>query len=262
MIQIHTRFLLPLAALLLAFLISLPLQAASWQQFAPVQAQIKGTPASEGLQLELPLVSEDGSAVPLSVRFTGSLAEGDQLESIRIFATANPNAEIIDFIFHDARSLADLSTRVRLNETQNVIALATSRNGRQWVAEREVRVTVSGCLMRSDEQADAGMQNPRIALPRRLQAGQPIEIRTLISHPMETGLRKAADGKLLPQNLIHNMVLELDQQPVFEARFYTGTSANPYVRLHLKTDQNAMARFRWTDQQKQQLEEAREISLR
>lgn len=245
-------------------LLSLPgtLLAAQWQSFAPVQQALQGSqPATDGLTLDLPLVSEDGSAVPLSVTFSANLPQGDSLKSLRIFSTGNPNPEVIDFIFHDPGVVADLSTRIRLNESQTVIALATSESGKTWITEREVRVTVSGCLMRSDEQADGGMQNPRIALPRRLQANQVIEIRTLINHPMETGLRRNSEGVLLPQNLIKNMQLLLDQQPALEARFYTGTSANPYVRLNLKLAASSKAAFIWQDQQGQNLIEQRELQL-
>lgn len=241
---------------------SLPAMATSWQQFAPLQQVLNGkTPEAQGLQLDLPLVSEDGSAVSLSVRFTGNLAADDALVSIRIFATGNPRAEVIDFLFQDASAIADLSTRIRLNESQTVIALATSRSGKHWVVERDVRVTVSGCLMRSDEQADGGMQNPRIALPRRIQKGQVFEVRTLLNHPMETGLREGPDGRLLPQNLVKSLQVQLAGQPAFETRFHSGTSANPYVRFNLNVQNNTTARFIWTDQQDRQLVEQRDLQL-
>lgn len=248
--------------LVVACAFSLPALAASWQQFAPVQQALNGqAPETQGLQLDLPLVSEDGSAVPLSVRFTGNLAADDSLASIRIFATGNPRVEVIDFLFQDASAIADLSTRIRLNESQAVIALATSRSGRHWVVERDVRVTVSGCLMRSDEQADGGMQNPRIALPRRIQKGQTFEVRTLLNHPMETGLREGSDGRLLPQNLVRSLQVQLDGQPVFETRFHSGTSANPYVRFNLNAQTSTAASFIWTDQQDRQIIEQRNLQL-
>lgn len=264
MIKRALQHLLPIHLIcgLVLLAVSSNLLAAQWQSFAPVQQALQGRqPATQGLTLDLPLVSEDGSAVPLSVVFTAKLPEGDSLKSMRIFSTGNPNPEIIDFVFHDPRVVADLSTRVRLNESQTVIALATSHAGHTWITEREVRVTVSGCLMRSDEQADGGMQNPRIALPRRLQANQNAEIRTLINHPMETGLRRNSEGMLLPQNLIKSLRLTLDQQPAMETRFYTGTSANPYVRLNLKLTQSSKAAFIWQDQQGQSLIEQKDLNL-
>jgi len=252
-----------LLVLLGFYCFSLPLMAASWASFAPVQEALQGIePQTSGLQLDLPLVSEDGASVPLAVRFQGELVAEDQIKTLRVFATGNPNPEIIDFHFQDSRVLPDLATRVRLNESQTVIALAISESGQAWVTEREVRVTVSGCLMRSDEDAEAGMQNPRIALPRRMSAGQPAEIRTLINHPMETGLREDEQGNLLSQNLVESLTLQLDGKQAFKATFHTGTSANPYLRLQVKLPASAEAIFTWRDQQGQQVAEERSFNLR
>ena len=244
-------------------LYSLPLMAASWTSFAPVQEALQGVePQTSGLELDLPLVSEDGSSVPLTVRFQGQLAAEDQIKTLRVFSTGNPNPEVIDFHFQDSRVLPNLATRVRLNASQTVIALAISESGQAWVTERDVRVTVSGCLMRSDEEADAGMQNPRIALPRRMSAGQVAEIRTLINHPMETGLREDEQGHLLPQKLVESLTLQLDDEQAFQATFHTGTSANPYLRLQVKLPESSEASFIWRDQQGRQLEEERSLELR
>ncbi|SFB98533.1 sulfur-oxidizing protein SoxY [Marinospirillum celere] len=237
--------------------------ASSWQSFEPVKKFLDGSqPATSGLKLDLPLVSEDGSSVALEVSFEGQLKSGDQLESIHVFSTGNPNPEIIEFHFMDPRVLPKVATRVRLNETQTVIAVAKSREGATWVTEREVRVTVSGCLMRSDEDAEAGMQNPRIALPRRMSAGQALDVRTLINHPMETGLREDAQGKLIDQNLIEAFRLQLGGETVFRAGLHTGTAANPYIRVQLKLDTSTPAVFSWKDQQGQEVQEEREFQLR
>lgn len=252
-----------LLVFVLVSLFSLPLLAASWTSFAPVQEALQGAePQTSGLQLELPLVSEDGAAVPLTVRFNGELPADDPIKSIRLFATANPNPEIMDLHFQDSRVLPDIATRVRLNESQTVIALAMSESGKAWVTEREVRVTVSGCLMRSDEDAEAGMQNPRIALPRRIAAGQAAEIRTLINHPMETGLREDESGQRVPQKLVESLALQLNNEEAFKATLYTGTSANPYLRLQVKLQEDTHADFIWTDQQGKQLQESRSLNLR
>lgn len=233
-------------------------------QFAPVAELLQGqVPLQSGLQLDLPSVSEDGSAVPMSVRFDGSLAEDDRLVALYLFATGNPRPEIMSFHLASGQVLPDFSSRIRLNESQSVIALAVSEQGRAWLTERDVRVTISGCLMRSDE-PEGGlvqMQNPRIALPRRVAANQPLEIRTLINHPMETGLRPGADGALVPRNLIRHLQLAINDQPALEVRFHNGTSANPYVRLLLQLEQSSDLTFRWQDQQGREIAEQRQLTF-
>ncbi len=250
-------------AALILVLISLPAFAERWESFLPVQQLLDGrTPKTEGLNLDLPLVSEDGSAVPLAISFSGQLQAGDRLQSLRVFATANPNPEVIDFRFADERLLPDLATRIRLNETQTVIAVAETSQGQVWVAAKEVRVTVSGCLMASEQQGEPAMQTPRVALPRRMSAGRPLEVRTLVNHPMETGLRETGDGERAPQALVESLSLYLDGEQAWQARFYTGTAANPYVRLKLQLPKPAAAAWVWRDQQGQEVSQERKLEVR
>lgn len=221
------------------------------------------TPAQSGLQLELPSVSEDGSAVPMGIRFNGQLQPGDRLSELHLLATENPKPELISFHLLSGQALPDFNSRIRLNESQKVIAVAISEQGQTWIASKDVRVTLSGCLMRPDEQAESSvqMENPRVALPRRIQAGQPLEVRTLINHPMETGLRSTADGSLIPQNLINQLQLEINEQPALEVRFNNGTSANPYVRLSVQAGQADTLTLRWQDQQGAEIIEKRQLPL-
>ncbi len=236
------------------------LWAASGHPSAPVNELLQGRePQTQGLILDLPLISEDGSAVPLEVHFEGTLSADDQLQAISIFASANPNPEVIEFHFHSAQALPQAATRIRLNESQTVWAVAISEQGHTWIAQREVRVTVSGCLMRGDDAATAGMHNPRIAVPRRMTAGQPLELRTLINHPMETGLRENTAGELVPKDLVTRLTLELDGEPAFTARFHTGTSANPYVLLSVQLAQPRQAEFIWIDQHGETVSETRQL---
>ena len=236
------------------------LWAASGHSLAPINELLQGRePQTQGLILDLPLISEDGSAVPLELSFEGALSADDRLQAIYIFAGANPNPEVIEFHLHSAQALPRVATRIRLNESQTVWAVAISEQGHTWIAQREVRVTVSGCLMRGDDAATAGMHNPRIGVPRRMTAGQPLELRTLINHPMETGLRENAAGELVPKDLVTHLAVELDGEPAFTARFHTGTSANPYVLFNVKLEQPREAEFVWTDQHGQTVSETRQL---
>lgn len=253
-----------MSRLLLALLLSTPLSllAAEPTEFAPVAELLAGsTPQTAGLKLDLPSVSEDGSAVAVGIQFEGQLEPGDRLASLHLFATENPRPELIAFRLLSDQTLPDFNTRIRLNESQQVIAVAVSEQGHSWINAKDVRVTISGCLVRDpDEQVVAGMQNPRIALPRRIKAGEPVELRTLINHPMETGLRPDADGSLIPQNLVQSLQLAIDEQPALEVQFANGTAANPYVRLVVQGEGREL-NFRWQDQQGEEVVEKRQLPL-
>ena len=253
-----------MSRLLLALLLSAPLSllAAEPAEFAPVAELLAGsTPQTAGLKLDLPSVSEDGSAVAVGIQFDGQLEPGDRLASLHLFATENPHPELIAFRLLSEQTLPDFNTRIRLNESQQVIAVAVSEQGHSWISAKDVRVTISGCLVRDpDEQVVAGMQNPRIALPRRVKHGEPVELRTLISHPMETGLRPDTDGSLIPQNLVQSLQLAIDEQPALEVQFANGTAANPYVRLVVQGEGKELG-FRWQDQQGEEVVEKRQLPL-
>ncbi|MFK7160518.1 thiosulfate oxidation carrier protein SoxY [Marinospirillum sp. MEB164] len=249
-------------SLLSLLLLLISTSAAAATRFAPVEALLEGaTPQTQGLTLELPLVADNGASVDLSLRFDAALAEGDQLEFITLFATENPRADILRASFLDARVEPQLSTRIRLNQSQTVIAVARSQQGQFWIAEQQVRVTVSGCLIGGDETQITSMQQPRIALPRRLQAGRSIDIRTLINHPMETGLTQVIGEPLRAQNLIESFTLELDQQPALHLELHTGVAANPYFRFGLILPASTQASFIWQDQQGEILREERQLQL-
>jgi sulfur-oxidizing protein SoxY len=227
-----------------------------WQRVAPLaQAVNSEAVLSKGIDITLPLVAENGAAVPLRVNFdTSQLTESEFIRSIRVFSSGNPNAEVIDFHFEAPFSRIELSTRIRLSESQKVFVLAESNQGRQWLSQRDVRVTVSGCLMTGDDSVDAAvMSSPRIALPRNARSGEAAEVRTLINHPMETGFRETAAGEVIPQQLVESLTIEQNDQPILLVKFHTGTSANPFVSVFLDEIDNLL--FRWEDQLGERIEE-------
>jgi sulfur-oxidizing protein SoxY len=102
---------------------------------APVEGKVK---------LELPELAENGNTVPLSVAVDGPTDEGLYVQEILVVAPANPNARVIRFRF-SAASVAEASTRIRLAETQDVIALAKLSDGTFFQASRQIKVTIGGC---------------------------------------------------------------------------------------------------------------------
>lgn len=233
----------------------------TWQRLEAAREAVgDATPASSGLALDLPHVSEDGSAVALTVSVDADLNDGDYIESIHLFATGNPNPEIAVFHLTPLAGKPEISTRIRLNETQEVVAVARSAEGEVWATSREVRITVSGCLMRGDDVPDA-LSNPRVSVPRSFTAGVPGEIRTLITHPMETGLREGDDGEPLPRHIIERFSVTFDGETAFEAELHQAVSANPYLRFHLAPEDSGEAVFEWFDDSGESARESVELSV-
>ena len=102
------------------------------------------TPVDGGVTLELPELAENGNTVPLSVAVNGPMGEGIHVEEILVVAPANPNARVVRFRF-SPMSVAEAATRIRLAETQDVIAVARLSDGTFFSASRQIKVTIGGC---------------------------------------------------------------------------------------------------------------------
>ena len=88
---------------------------------------------------------------------------------------------------------------------------------------------------------------PRIKLPKTATAGEAITIKTLINHPMETGLRKGKDGKLIPKKVINKFTCEFDGQMVFFCDMGPAISANPYFEFSARPMKSGTFKFTWVD---------------
>ena len=91
------------------------------------------------------------------------------------------------------------------------------------------------------------MQKPRVKLPDQAKVGEIIEIKTLISHVMETGQRKDQEGKLVPRMIIHSFTAKYAGKDVFSATLQPGISANPYIAFHLRVPGPGEFEFTWVD---------------
>jgi sulfur-oxidizing protein SoxZ len=90
-------------------------------------------------------------------------------------------------------------------------------------------------------------EKPRIKLPKEAKKGEVIEIKTLIAHVMETGLRKDPDGKIIPRKIINKFTAEFNGKPVFSVDIEPAVAANPYMQFTAKVEESGTFKFTWTD---------------
>lgn len=91
------------------------------------------------------------------------------------------------------------------------------------------------------------MSKPRIRLPEQAKIGEVIEVKTLISHVMETGQRKEADGKPIPRQIINAFSAKFGGTEIFKADLHPGISANPYIAFYLRVPGPGEFEFTWID---------------
>lgn len=89
---------------------------------------------------------------------------------------------------------------------------------------------------------------PRLRVPASAAAGEVIEIRTMISHPMESGHRLDGEGNPIPRLIITDMVATFNGEEVFRAAWGSGIAANPYQAFMLKVDEPGELEVVWQDE--------------
>lgn len=92
---------------------------------------------------------------------------------------------------------------------------------------------------------------PRLRVPTNAKKGEVIEIKTLITHPMENGQRKGDDGKIVPRLIVNTMKVTYNGKPVVTAKLEPAIAANPYLSFFLKVEESGTLKFTWIDDQNQ-----------
>jgi sulfur-oxidizing protein SoxZ len=88
---------------------------------------------------------------------------------------------------------------------------------------------------------------PRVRLPASAKKDEIIEIKTLISHEMESGQRRDAAGKPIPRKIINKVVAAFNGKTFFEAEWHPAISANPYQSFFFKATESGEFTFTWKD---------------
>jgi sulfur-oxidizing protein SoxY len=105
-----------------------------------------GKTAQKGkIAIDLPEIAENGSIVPLSVSVDAPMAADNHVSELLIIADHNPSPEVVKFDFTPMSGKAEVATRIRLAESQNVIVVAKTSKGDLFTNQRFVKVTVGGC---------------------------------------------------------------------------------------------------------------------
>lgn len=86
-----------------------------------------------------------------------------------------------------------------------------------------------------------------INVPPKVRKGQVVEIKALMSHPMETGYRTGADGALVPRDIINRFLVTWNGQEIFSADLFPAIAANPYFAFTTVAQESGTIAFRWFD---------------
>ncbi len=91
------------------------------------------------------------------------------------------------------------------------------------------------------------MARPLINVPRHAHKGEIIDIKVLISHPMESGQRRDDMGRIIPREIIHSFVCTYADVPVFSAELFPAIAANPFLAFSATVQESGNLVMTWTD---------------
>ena len=92
------------------------------------------------------------------------------------------------------------------------------------------------------------MRNTRIRVPPSAKAGDPVEIRAMIMHPMDNGYTYTSQGELIPVDIVTDFACRYLGVEVMKIRLEPGISANPYFVFRLVASTSGPVDFEWTEQ--------------
>ena len=120
--------------------------AAPAQVEAEIQKLYAGKKLTEGkIKLDLPSIAENGLVVPLGVEVESPMTEASYVKAVHVYADGNPNPGVASFYFTPMMPKASVQIRMRLAQTQNIVAVAEMSDGSLFTTKREVKVTIGGC---------------------------------------------------------------------------------------------------------------------
>lgn len=103
------------------------------------------TPTPARVKIDAPEIAENGNTVPLTVSVESPMTAESFCQEVLVVADGNPRGGVCKFQFTVQSGVAEANIRVRLAETQNLIAIAKMNDGSLFMDTRNVKVTIGGC---------------------------------------------------------------------------------------------------------------------
>ena len=98
------------------------------------------------VKLDVPPLVENGNAVPLTVSVESPMTEADHVKAVHIVNEKNPQPQVISVTLGPRAGRATLSTRIKLADSQQVVAVAEMSDGSFWSESADVIVTLAACV--------------------------------------------------------------------------------------------------------------------
>ena len=212
-------------------------------------------------KLELPLLAENPTAVPVRVSVDHPMEPDHFIRSIEIVLDKDPVPHKGTYRFTPANGQAWVAFPMRSGAGGVVRASAECSQHGRFVATREIRVASDGCATLPDTIDKDRPGNPRLRLAGPPRLGEVIEVRTKIDHDSDTGLslRGATYVRERPEFFIRQIRVYFERELISEFRLTPAVSPNPLIRFPLKLTRAGTLRVVFVNNEGRQWEVAEAI---
>jgi sulfur-oxidizing protein SoxY len=123
-----------------------PAEATPASMAAAIRSVVGSETVKTGkVKLDVPPLVENGNSVPMTISVASPMAPEDHVKSIHVFNEKNPQPNIGNFYLSPQAGRAQVATRIRLADSQKVVAIAKLSDGSFWSASVDVVVTLAAC---------------------------------------------------------------------------------------------------------------------
>lgn len=178
------------------------------------------------IQFEAPEFGDNAAVVPLMAH-----SHLPQTRQMWLVLDHNPFPLIAFARFH-AGAIPHLGLRSRLAESSPARIVVETDAGLNFMARRFIRTTAGGCTV-DDAQPPVYPEPPLASRMRASRLKGAAEVRVLLSHPMENGLRRTANGTQIPARHVERVELTLAQRVVLAVYLGRSVSTNPLLTFRL-----------------------------
>jgi len=123
-----------------------PARATPTEMQEAIRRVVGAAPVTPGrVRLELPPLVENGNVVPLTVSVESPMTGAEHVRAIHVFTEKNPQPDVLSVRLGPRAGRASVSTRVRLADSQTVVAIGELSDGSFWSGTASVVVTLAAC---------------------------------------------------------------------------------------------------------------------
>jgi sulfur-oxidizing protein SoxY len=142
-----TRRTFMLGSAIVALLPLSPARATPEEMQQAIREVTKGVPINTGkVSLDVPPLVENGNTVPLTVSVDSPMTASDHVRAIHVFNEKNPQPHVLHATLGPRCGRGTMSTRIKLNDSQRIVAIAELSDGTFWTAGADVVVTLAACV--------------------------------------------------------------------------------------------------------------------